>query len=624
MIRELRAADPVTVGPYQLRGRLGAGGMGQVYLARSPGGRMVAVKVIRPELAEDQEFRVRFAREINAARQVSGAFTAPVIDADAEAEMPWLATVYVPGPSLASAVAEQGPFPVGSVLALAAGLTEGLEAIHRSGLVHRDLKPSNVLLAIDGPRVIDFGLSRLHQGSRLTETGVLMGTPGFLSPEQALGLTAGPPTDVFSLGAVLAFAASGAEPFGDGPVPSLVFRVVHQEPDLTRVPPELRPLVEQCLAKDPDARPTTSDLLKRLSDVTGPLTPEWLPAQVSATLTRYIPTAPGHQPPRPQRTLPQPVLPQPPMAEPAPPPEAARSRPAFQSSATLTRTPGPATGAMPWPSSDQVRPGEASPGFLGYEDGPVPDPVGAEPFLTRWLFTRRLAYLAAAVVVLVALAGGGWYLAVGRYAPVPGVSKLTAAEATAAVEGAGFQVHTGPPVIDANVPKGEVVGTSPSGRALPGATVTLTVSLGPKMITVPQIPATDTVAQAIAALRAAGLTVAPAPKAVGVPSNPKVGTVAGTTPQAGTSVPENEPVTVDEVEGVGLPNLIGQNAQAVQSWATQHDIKLQVAQVADSAAAGTIVAQSPRQGTLIKPGQTPVAVTVSAGPPAIQIPDVAG
>ena len=209
---ELLATDPLRVGPYRVLRRLGKGGMGHVYLARSPGGRAVAIKVVRPELAEQRGFRVRFAREVAAARGVSGIFTAAVVDADPDAELPWMATAYVEGPSLADAVEENGPLPPEAVLSLAAGLAEGVQAIHRAGLVHRDLKPSNVLLARDGPRVIDFGISWARgeqHGDRLTDAGMVVGSPGFLSPEQAMGREVGPASDVFSLGAVLTYAATG-------------------------------------------------------------------------------------------------------------------------------------------------------------------------------------------------------------------------------------------------------------------------------------------------------------------------------------------------------------------------------------------------------------------------------
>src|SRR5437773_1275053 len=221
MMRELQPGDPQLIGPYRLRGRLGAGGMGRVYLGLSPGGRSVAVKVIRADLAQDAEFRARFRREVAVARTVSGLFTAPVIDADVEGPVPWLATAYVPGPSLADAVTEHGPLPAASVLALARGLAEALSAIHAAGVVHRDLKPANVLLAGDGPRVIDFGISRAVEASALTHIGLVVGSPGFMSPEQAEGREVGSPSDIFSLGAVLAFAATGRGPFGSGvsPVP---------------------------------------------------------------------------------------------------------------------------------------------------------------------------------------------------------------------------------------------------------------------------------------------------------------------------------------------------------------------------------------------------------------------
>ncbi|MFD8141788.1 substrate-binding domain-containing protein [Streptomyces sp. NPDC059708] len=269
----LRDGDPRTVGGYRLEGRLGAGGMGVVYRARSLSGRQVAVKVVRPELAGDPAFRQRFRREVAAVRQVSGAFTASVVDADPDAEAPWLATVFVPGPTLAERVQEQGPLPVAEVWLLAAGLVEALRDIHRVGLVHRDLKPGNVLLAQDGPRVIDFGIARAVDGSEvtaLTGTGVVVGTPPFMAPEQFLRGEVGPATDVFALGSVLVHAATGHGPFGGDHAHAVGFRVVYEAPDLTGLPPELLPLVESCLAKAPAERPTVPGLLAALA--AGPIT----------------------------------------------------------------------------------------------------------------------------------------------------------------------------------------------------------------------------------------------------------------------------------------------------------------------------------------------------------------
>jgi eukaryotic-like serine/threonine-protein kinase len=290
-MHELQPGDPELIGPYRLRGRLGAGGMGRVYLGLSPGGRAVAVKVIRSDLAQDSEFRARFRREVGVARTVSGMFTAPVIDADVDGPVPWLATAYVPGPSLADAVSKHGPLPAASVLALARGLAEALSAIHAAGVVHRDLKPANVLLAGDGPRVIDFGISRAVEASALTHTGLVVGSPGFMSPEQAEGRKVGPPSDVFSLGAVLAFAATGQGPFGSGSTPALVYRVVHSAPQLDPVPAEVRPLIDRCLAKDPARRPTANDLLG------GAVQPAagWLPEPVTRALAA-APPVPGPPP----------------------------------------------------------------------------------------------------------------------------------------------------------------------------------------------------------------------------------------------------------------------------------------------------------------------------------------
>src|SRR6516164_10158950 len=244
LVRELQPEDPQTIGPYRLVRQLGQGGMGRVFLGVSPGGRPVAVKAIRAELAADPEFRARFGREVAAARRVSGVFTAQVVDADVDGPVAWMATAYVPGPSLAEAVDTHGPLPEASVLALAAGLAESLNAIHAAGVVHRDLKPSNVLLAEDGPRVIDFGISRAMAATVLTRTAIVLGTPDYMSPEQAQGHAIGPASDVFSLGMVLAYAATGHGPFGEGQVAALLYRVVHQQPDTARLPGPVRPLVE--------------------------------------------------------------------------------------------------------------------------------------------------------------------------------------------------------------------------------------------------------------------------------------------------------------------------------------------------------------------------------------------
>ncbi|MEU9339597.1 serine/threonine-protein kinase [Streptomyces sp. NPDC048278] len=277
------------IGPYLLLRHLGGGGMGDVYLARSRGGRLVAVKVVRPHLAQDPDFRRRFAAEVGAARKVGGFYTAPVVDADPTAETPWLATAYVPGPSLQEAVTAFGPLPAGTVTALGAGLAEGLGAIHGCGLVHRDLKPANVILAEDGPRIIDFGIARaLDAATRLTTHGVI-GTPAFMSPEQIRDGQVGPRSDVFSLASLLAHAATGRTPFGDGTTFAVLHRVVYEAPDLTGVPPALAALLLPCLEKDPAGRPDAAELLDRFARAAEsyPPTARRTPDQITTLIVQY-------------------------------------------------------------------------------------------------------------------------------------------------------------------------------------------------------------------------------------------------------------------------------------------------------------------------------------------------
>ncbi|MFE2016989.1 serine/threonine-protein kinase [Streptomyces sp. NPDC059499] len=262
VFQPLQADDPPVVAGYRLAARLGAGGMGRVYLSHTQGGRPVAIKVVRPELADDPGFRRRFGREIKAARQVRGAYTAELIDADADGVPPWLATLYVPGPSLTEAVTRRGPLPVPAVLWLMAGVAEALQAIHAEGIVHRDLKPSNVLLAGDGPRVIDFGIALATDGTSYTATGGTIGTPPFMAPEQASGGEITAATDIFALGQTAAFAVLGRPLYGDGPAVNVLYRIVHSDPDLSLLPESLRPLFARCLAADPAERATPAEVVE--------------------------------------------------------------------------------------------------------------------------------------------------------------------------------------------------------------------------------------------------------------------------------------------------------------------------------------------------------------------------
>ncbi|WP_037767873.1 PQQ-binding-like beta-propeller repeat protein [Streptomyces sp. FXJ7.023] len=341
MVDQLTQHDPRRIGPFEVLGRLGAGGMGLVYLARSASGRRVAIKTVRTELAEDQLFRVRFTREVEAARAVSGFYTAAVVDADPRAAVPWLATAYVPAPSLEEIVNECGPLPAQAVRWLAAGVAEALQSIHGAGLVHRDLKPSNVLVVEDGPRVIDFGIASGVSNTRLTMTNVAVGTPAYMSPEQAKdSRSVTGASDVFSLGSMLVFAATGHPPFhGANPVET-VFMLLREGPDLEGLPDELRPLIEACMQMEATGRPNPADLQSQLaphlfgsgSDDSGTAS-AWLPERAVGLIEgrrngRPAPRpagAPGGRGPGGARP---PVPAAPPLPPPPPPPPAVPAPPA--------------------------------------------------------------------------------------------------------------------------------------------------------------------------------------------------------------------------------------------------------------------------------------------------------
>ncbi|MEV5612930.1 protein kinase [Streptomyces sp. NPDC052225] len=309
--RPLEDTDPRTAGAYRLMARLGSGGMGRVYLSYTPGGRAVAVKVIRPELAEDPEFRRRFRAEVAAASRVHGLYTAPVVDSDTESAVPWCATAYVPGPSLAEAVREHGPLPQDTVLRLIAGVAEALQAVHAAGIVHRDLKPSNVLLADDGPRVIDFGVARAADATSVTQSGTAVGTVAYMAPEQVLGGEASGSADVFALGQTAVFAATGRAAFGEGEPHAVLYRVVHEEPDLSEVPDVLRDLTARCLRKPAAERPSVEDVIRTVREIRearGLESGAWLPGELAAGIAARAegarvagatPTGPGHPAPGP-------------------------------------------------------------------------------------------------------------------------------------------------------------------------------------------------------------------------------------------------------------------------------------------------------------------------------------
>ncbi|CAM5469310.1 Serine/threonine-protein kinase PknD [Streptomyces rochei] len=374
VFQPLQDDDPRAVGGYRLAARLGAGGMGRVYLSHTRGGRPVAVKVVRSELADDPTFRRRFGREVTSARKVKGAYTAELIDADADGTPPWLATLYVPGPALSDVVARSGPLPVPAVLWLMAGVAEALQAIHGAGIVHRDLKPSNVLLASDGPRVIDFGIAVAADSTAHTATGAAIGTPQFMAPEQASGGDVTEATDVFSLGQTAAFAALGRPLYGDGPAVSVLYRIVHSEPDLSGLPERLRPLIARCVAADPGERATAAEVV------------EWCRRELGPDAEAGAGPAVWREIAGPEVTVPPPA----PAPEAAPAPTAVRTGP-WTVPQPLTQQPATAQwpGAARWPGAAQGPAGPYGPTVPRRPDGPQ----------ERKRRRRRAALIAAAALV---------------------------------------------------------------------------------------------------------------------------------------------------------------------------------------------------------------------------------
>ncbi len=301
----LRDGDPSRIGGYRLSARLGAGGMGVVYLATASDGRQVAVKVPRPELADDVEFRGRFRREVTSLARVRGVCTVQVIEADTESPNPFLVTEYAPGPSLSEHVSSAGPLEPGLLYGLAAGLADALTVIHACGIVHRDLKPSNVLLSPAGPKVIDFGIAQTLDSTAVTRTGMTVGSAGFMAPEQIAGRP-GQAADIFAWGLVIGYAASGQQPYGTGPVDVILYRIIHDAPDISAVQGGLRPLVEAALAKDPAQRPTASALVQALAGQGH--NPGYTPTQtVLARTWQLPPSADPQDAPAPRRRIIRPV-----------------------------------------------------------------------------------------------------------------------------------------------------------------------------------------------------------------------------------------------------------------------------------------------------------------------------
>ena len=583
---------------YQVRSRIAHGGMATVYLATDTRlDREVALKVMHADLARDADFVGRFIGEAKSVARLSHPNVVGVYDQGADGQYLYLAMEYVPGRTLRALLRERGWLPWQEALSVIDPVLAGLAAAHQAGIVHRDVKPENVLITTDGRvKVVDFGLARASAAVGNTRAGVIIGSVSYIAPEQVTGALTDARTDVYAAGVLLFEMLTGRVPFtGDTPLAIAYAHVNSDVPVVSTVvggiPPSVDQLVRAATSRDPQLRPPDAGVFLRVArSVRGIREAAEQPAAVWAA-----PAAAGAGPYG------------------AGPYDAG-------SAAVGSRTMVVDGGYPGYHGAAGLEAGDAGARHRG---GPAHDGNDREPFLQRWLFSRRLVYVLVALAVLLGLGGGAWWLSSGRYTAVPAVGKMPAAVAERALRQAGFQVRTGSRVIDDDVAKGDVIAVSPSGRALPGSTITLTLSQGPRMVTVPPIPATDTVSQAEAALRAAGLTAAPVTKKVGVDSNPVIGSVAGSEPAAGKSWPENQPVTLLEVAGLNLPNLVHQNINAVQQWASQNQVTLQPTQVTSNEAQGTIVGQSPAAGTVLTQGQT-VSVSVSNGPPPVSIPDVRG
>jgi eukaryotic-like serine/threonine-protein kinase len=593
---------------YHVVSRIAHGGMATVYLATDTRlDREVALKVMHADLARDAEFVDRFIGEAKSVARLSHQNIVAVFDQGNDGECLYLAMEYVPGRTLRALLRERRWLPWTDALAIMEPILAALAAAHQAGIVHRDVKPENVLITPDGRvKVVDFGLARASAAAGNTRAGVIIGSVAYIAPEQVTGARTDARTDVYAAGIMLFEMLTGRQPYsGETPLAVAYAHVNSDVPPVSSlvggVPPAVDQLVRAATSRDPQWRPANAEVFLRVArSLRGAPEPAesvsgaWT-APVGAATTTADMTALG---------------------------DSFNNGAGFTSSAgygaaEYSATGRYETGAAPFYGTSIIGGGYGEYGTELGAGGPG-EPGGREPFLQRWLFSRRLAFVAVAVVAVIGLGGGSWWLTSGRYTTVPPVAGLTAAAAEQELQQAGFKVTTGASEIDDNLAKNDVISTSPSGRALPGATVTLTVSLGPRMITVPPV-AGKTQEAAIEALRGAGLTVSSATKKVGVTGTVVMGAVVGTMPAAGTSWPQNRPVTIEVVGGLSLPTLVGQNITAIQQWAAQNNIHLQPTAVKSNEPEGIIVAQGTPPGAPVPPEST-VAVSVSEGPPEVQIP----
>ena len=587
---------------YHVRSRIAHGGMATVYLATDTRlERQVALKVMHAELARDADFVARFIGEAKSVARLSHPNIVQVFDQGSDGQFLYLSMEYVPGRTLRSLLRERNWLTWPEALEVMDPMLSALAAAHRAGIVHRDVKPENVLLTGDGRvKVVDFGLARAQAATGNTRAGLIIGTVAYIAPEQVTGGVTDVRTDVYASGVLLWEMLSGRQPYtGESPL-AVAYRHVNEEiPPVSAyvagIPPALDQLLRAATSRDPRQRPAdagtflhTVRALRGMADEGDAITGAW----VEPGLTYGEPGGP----------------PVGPVGGPVGP--GGHAGPTGGGSHTMVVGDGNGYDLAGYGH------GPAYEGGAGY--GGEVTFGGHEPFLQRWLFSRRLAYLVAGLAVVLGLVFGGWWFASGRYTAVPSVDGMTLTAATRELHQAGFEARRGSQVTDNSIAKGDVVSMSPAGRAVRGSTIVLTVSAGPRMITVPPVTG-QTFSGAVALLRKAGLTVSGTPKNVAANGVP-IGTVAGTTPTAGTSWPANRLVYVNVVAGIPLPDLVGQNIGTIQGWASSNNIQLNVQQVASEQPQGIIVHQSPATGTPVAPGQTQVTVDVSNGPPMVQIP----
>jgi len=635
-------ADPLAGrlldGRYAVTARIAHGGMATVYRAMDTRlDREVALKVMHAELARDDEFVRRFIGEAKSVARLSHQNVVAVFDQGSDGPFLYLAMEYVPGRTLKEVLHERGRFAPAAALDIMTGVLDGLAAAHASGIVHRDVKPENVLLTADGRlKVADFGLARAQAAAGHTRAGLLIGTVAYLPPEQVTGEATGPRSDVYSAGVVLFELLTGRQPFnGDTPI-AVAYQHVNQDvPAPSSLVPGIPAAVDQLVlaaaSRDPALRPADAGEFARavrrvregigepsgLTAVTGAgveglAEAPWLnldtPAATNGWWARG--TAPG----------------------PAGGQSGTGEWWGLDETAPPANGPGPGPGPLgpslsgAYPVSSGFGPGQPGPGdglssrtLVVHREETGRYQGGREPFLQRWLFSPRLALVALVVALGIGLGVGGWWLTSGRYASVPVVTNDSVTQATAVLTADGFTVAKVSSVRSNDIPKGTVVGTSPSGRTAKGSAVTILVSSGPFTSVVPKVHG-DTLSAAEAALQRVHLV--PVVQRVG--SSFPVGTVLGTKPGAGTSWPQTKPVTIQVSGGLSVPNFSGQPLQVAQQWASAHGAKLETQQNQNSQQPpGTIIGQEPAAGSLYQQGET-VVVNVSSGPAEVNVPDVIG